>query len=513
MMLVHDLLRRTAGEHPDRTAMIAGTARVSYASWDRMSDALASALQANGLAKGHRCALILDNCPDLVVSIFGVLKAGGVFTVLSPATKEPRLSAILNDCGATMVIAAPGLAPRMAPLMERARSLRHVIWSEPPAMGSPSGAMLRALVTGTASVRDVGTNDADLAAIIYTSGTSGEPKGVMLTHRNLVNTTGVIAAYLRNTPDDVVSCILPMAFSYGLCQALCAAHTGYTMILERSFAYPADVLRRAASHRVTGLPGVPTMFARLLQMLPLDGIDLSSLRYVTNAAATIPPAHILRFREAFPNAAFYSMYGQTECTRAAFLDPGLVDSHPTSVGRAIAHSDVFIVDSAGRRLGPGQVGELVVRGANVMRGYWGRQAETSRALRVWDGERALFTGDDFRMDEAGLLYFVGRQDDIFKCRGEKVAPREVENAIYELRDIDEVAVIGVGDEMDGLAVKALVVPRAGSSLSESTVRRHCQARLESFMVPRYIEFRAALPRTESGKLKRSALAEPVPEGP
>lgn len=513
MMLVQDFLRRTAGEHPNRTAFIAGAKRSSFACWDRESDALAAALQANGLGRGDRCALILDNCPELVVSIFGVLKAGGVFTVLSPAIKEAKLGTILNDCGARMVIAAPSLAPQMASLMHRAPALKHVFWSEPPAAGSPPGPTLETLVTGSTAVRDVQPNDTDLAAIIYTSGTSGEPKGVMLTHRNLVNTTGVITAYLHNTPDDVVSCILPMAFSYGLCQVLGAAHTGYTMILERSFAYPADVLRRAALHRVTGLPGVPTMFARLLQMLPLEGIDLSSLRYVTNAAAAIPPAHILRFREAFPSVAFYSMYGQTECTRAAFLDPGLVDSHPTSVGRAIAHSEMFIMDTAGRPLGPGATGELVIRGANVMRGYWGRETATSHKLRTWEGKPALFTGDDFRTDDAGLFYFIGRQDDIFKCKGEKVAPREVENTIYELSDVEEVAIIGVADAMDGLAVKALVVPRVGTALTEALVRRHCQTRLEAFMVPRFIEFRSALPRTESGKLKRSALAETVPESP
>lgn len=517
MPLLSDFLRRTAGERPESVALIAGGAgerRVTFGQLDRESDALAAGLQASGVERGDRCAILMDNSPELVVSVMGVLKAGAVFTVLSPTLKDSKVAAILNDCGAKAVIASGAVARHVAFASQHVPTLKRVVWADAPPAGAVTGVSLKELEAASGRLRDPGTIDADLAAIIYTSGTTGESKGVMLTHRNLVNTTGVVTAYLKNTPDDVVCCILPMAFSYGLCQVLGCVQAGYSLLIEKSFAFPFDVLKRAAAARVTGLPGVPTMFARLIQMCPLKDIDLSSVRYATNAAAAIPPAHLRRFREEFPRVEFFPMYGQTECTRACFLDPSLVDSRPTSVGRAIANSELFIVDGNGNRLPTGETGELVVRGANVMRGYWGRPRETAEKLREWDipGEKVLFTGDQFRMDAEGLFYYVGRQDDIFKCKGEKVAPREVEQAIYELHEVAEVAVYGVEDAVDGLAVKAMVVVREGATLTDMQVRRQCQARLEAFMVPKFVEFRAAIPKTDSGKIKRSALATSPAEG-
>lgn len=505
MLLLHDFLRTAARQYAERAAMVFAQQTISFERLERESDALAAALQNAGLERGDRCCIVMDNCPELVTSLFGVLKAGGVFCVLSPGMKDAKLATILNDCGAKVVVAGGATGRLLGGALPRVPSVKKVVWAQAPLAGSPEGAAFSELISTGLVPRDVGVIDADLAAIIYTSGTTGESKGVMLTHRNLVNTTGVVTAYLKNRAEDVVCCVLPMAFSYGLCQALGMACAGYTLLIEKSFAFPMDVLKRVAAHRVTGLPGVPAMWARVVQMAPFEGLDLSALRYVTNAAAAIPPAHLRRFRELFPKVEFYAMYGQTECTRACFLDPSLADSKPTSVGRAIANSEMFIVGADGKKLGPGQTGELVIRGANVMRGYWGRAQATAEKLRDWEGSKALFTGDDFRMDAQGLFYYVGRQDDIFKCKGEKVAPREVEQTIYELPEVGEVAVFGVEDPVEGLAVKALVVLREGAALTEMQVRRHCQASLEPFMVPKVIEFRTELPKTESGKLKRAAL--------
>jgi acyl-CoA synthetase (AMP-forming)/AMP-acid ligase II len=354
--------------------------------------------------------------------------------------------------------------------------------------------------------------DQDLAAIIYTSGTTGEPNGVMLSHRNLGNTTAAIARYLGQRGQDVTCCMLPLEFSYGLFQVLVAIFVGSTVLLERSFAYPFDVLGRIERHRATILPGVPTYFARLLGMLPLSGIDLSSVRIMTNAAAALPPAHLLRLQEAFPNAAVYAMYGQTECTRATYLDPALASRHPDSVGRAIPNCEVYLVDEEGRRLPDGSEGELVVRGANVMRGYWGKPEKTAAKLieGPLPGERVLLTGDRFRSTADGLLHFVARNDDIFKCRGEKVAPSAIEHVLYQMPDIAEAAVIGVDDASDGMAIKAVIVPVAGREVSEQQVRRHCRAHLDPTFIPKFIELRTTLPKTGSGKLLRRALTgEPV----
>ncbi|HIQ01481.1 MAG TPA: AMP-dependent synthetase, partial [Anaerolineales bacterium] len=348
--------------------------------------------------------------------------------------------------------------------------------------------------------------DIDLACLIYTSGTTGEPKGVMSTHANMAFAASSIIQYLENRPDDIVINVLPLSFDYGLYQLLMAFNFGGTLVLEQSFAYPAAVLRRIEEERVTGLPGVPTIFAMLLQM-DLSRFDLSSLRYLTNTAAALPVEHIQRLREAFPQARLYSMYGLTECKRTLYLPPEELDRRPGSVGIPIPGTEVWIEDEAGNWLGPGEVGELVVRGSHVMQGYWGDPEETAKRYRPgrYPAERLLYTGDLFRMDEEGFLYFVARKDDIIKSRGEKVAPKEVESVLYRLPGVAEAAVIGVPDELLGQAIKAFIVCSDGHQLTEQDVLRHCRQHLEDFMLPRYVEFRPSLPKSPSGKIQKSAL--------
>jgi acyl-CoA synthetase (AMP-forming)/AMP-acid ligase II len=349
--------------------------------------------------------------------------------------------------------------------------------------------------------------DIDLAAIIYTSGSTGDPKGIMLTHRNMLTAATSITAYIGNVEDDVILCVLPMSFDYGLYQMIMAFRTGARLVLERSFAYPADVLKTVVEEGVTGFPGVPTIFAIMAEMKTLDAYDFSRIRYVSNTAAALPVKHIQFLKRAFPGARIYSMYGLTECKRCTYLPPEDVDRKPESVGIAIPNTEIWIVDEQDRRLGPGQVGQLVVRGATVMKGYWEKPEATARRLKPGPlpGEQVLYTGDLCRFDEEGYLYFVGRMDDTIKSRGEKVAPKEVENALMEIPGIKEVAVIGVPDEILGQAVKAFLVLEQGVTLTEKAVQLECQKRLESFMVPRHIVFVADLPKTTSGKIKKTDL--------
>lgn len=475
---------------------------MSFGELDRASDRLAAGLQARGIERGDRVATLLENSIELVVSIFGILKAGAAFTLVYPGVPAAKLRTLLADCQPKVVIAARGFK---VICREAASGL-----SDPPEVvqcgdGEEFDAML---ASNNHALRDPGATGEDLAAIIYTSGSTGDHKGVMLPHKTLVSTTGVIADYLGNTADDVIACVLPLTFSYGLCQVLAGALTGYTLLLERSFAFPFDVLKRMREHRATGMPAVPTIIARLLQILPREGVDLSSLRYMTNAAAPLPPAHIQRMRELLPQMRLFSMYGQTECTRTCFLDPELVDRFPSSVGRSIAKSEALVIDDSGKRAGANVVGELIVRGPNVMRGYWNRPAQTAEKLRPFPefpGENVLYTGDLFKTDGNGLLSFVARADDVFKCRGEKVSPREIENALCAMPEIAEAAVIGVDDPLDGMAIKAVIVPREGLTVLERDVRRHCLRNLEAALMPKHIEFRTSLPKTESGKVRKRDL--------
>jgi acyl-coenzyme A synthetase/AMP-(fatty) acid ligase len=347
--------------------------------------------------------------------------------------------------------------------------------------------------------------DLDLACLIYTSGSTGDAKGVMCDHGNVDFASGSIITYLENVQEDIVIGLLPLSFDYGLYQLLMTFKIGGTLVLEKGFVFPAAALKRIEEERVTGLPGVPTIFAVLLNT-DLSGYDLSSLRYLSNTAAALPPSHIEELRRKFPGATLYSMYGLTETKRTLYLPPCELDRRPGSVGIAIPGTEVWLEDEGGNRLGPGQTGELVIRGRHVMRGYWGADEATRERYRPGPlpGERVCRSGDLLRMDEDGFFYFVGRRDDIIKSRGEKVAPKEVENVLYGLEGVVEAAVVGVADPVLGQAIKAFVVVDR-EDLGEKEILHHCRANLEDYMVPKLVEFRRELPKTDSGKIKKTGL--------
>jgi len=280
-------------------------------------------------------------------------------------------------------------------------------------------------------------------------------------------------------------------------------------VLEKSFAFPRAILDRAIAEKATGLPLVPTMASLILQMKDLVPGSLPDLRYITNTAAALPPAHIEALQALFPTTRLYSMYGLTECKRCTYLPPEQLKHRIGSVGIPIPGTEAFVVDETGREVPRGETGELVIRGAHVMKGYWQNEQATAKALRPgphpW--EKVLYTGDLFRRDEEGFLYFVGRKDDIIKTRGEKVSPKEVEAVLHALDGVAEAAVIGVPDAILGAALKAVVCLRAGATLTDRDVIRHCAKNLEDFMVPKFVVFVDTLPKTDTGKVSRRAVAE------
>lgn len=511
MRLVGDFLERSAARWPNKLALVADEQRFTYAELDERANRLAQALIAQGVQRGDRVVLWSPNCTELVVAIFAVLKVGAVFVVLHETTKPDRVAYVVGDCAAVAVAATATRLAALRALPAAAGQPRFGVVL--PAAGAPAalpqGDLDYAAAQATSAVGRPAQRaiDRDLACLIYTSGSTGAPKGVMSAHHNVVFAVESITTYLRNTADDVVLCALPLSFDYGLYQLLMTFAFGGRLVLERSFAYPAAILERIAAERVTGLPGVPTMWAILLD-LDLAAFDLSSLRYLTNTAAALPPSHVQRLIAAFPKVRVYSMYGLTETKRTLYMPPERLAEHPGSVGIAIPGTEVWIEDDAGRRVGPGEVGELVVRGGHVMLGYWGAAEATARRFRPGPlpGERVCHTGDLFRVDDHGFHYFVGRRDDILKCRGEKVAPKEIEAVLHELSGVREAAVVGVADPVLGQAIRAYVV-RGEPALTEATVLRHCRARLEDFKVPQAVVFVTALPTTSTGKVHRQGIVD------
>jgi long-chain acyl-CoA synthetase len=511
-MLVQDFLENSAERLPDKVALVCDDQRLTFAQIDGMANRLANALTARGVGRGDRVAIYLHNSVEAVVAIFAALKAGGVFVVINRSTKTDKLLYILNNCRATAMLADIRALQEgvLGQVTDGAPSLKAAfVCGVSPGVDLALPERCHHYDKALAQASDKSplrvNIDLDLACLIYTSGTTGDPKGVMSDHGNTVFAASSIIGYLRNVEDDVVIDVLPLSFDYGLYQLLMTFKFGGRLILEKGFTYPAAILKQIEQERVTGFPGVPTIFALMVQM-DLSLFDLTSLRYITNTAAALPPNHILEIRRKFPWATLYSMYGLTETKRTLYLPPELLERKPGSVGIAIPGTEVWLEDEAGNRLGPGQVGELVVRGRHVMRGYWEAPETTAARYRPGPipGERLCYSGDLFQMDEDGCMYFVGRKDDIIKSRGEKVAPKEVENALYSLKGVLEAAVIGVPDPLLGQAIKAFMVVN-DKSITSNQVLAHCRAHLEDFMMPKYVEFRDALPKTSSGKIKKTDL--------
>jgi long-chain acyl-CoA synthetase len=510
-VLVHEFLEASAERTPCKLALICDGERLTYEQLEENANRVASGLREAGVERGDRAAVWLANSVDAVTAIMGILKAGATFVVINPTTKPAKLAYVLSNCQARCLFAPEARAAQVTTMMGTLPDLALAVLCGGPATTEihAESSLLRIddLLAGSVPGHPGSSCiDLDLACLIYTSGSTGDPKGVMETHANVDFATSSIIDYLGNVPDDIVINVLPLSFDYGLYQLLMTIKFGGTLVLERSFAYPAAILNRIGEERVTGLPGVPTLFAMLLQM-DLSRFELGTLRYLTNTAAALPVAHIQQLRAAFPWARLYSMYGLTECKRTLYLPPEELDRRPGSVGVAIPGTEVWVEDEAGQRLGPGQMGELVVRGSHVMQGYWRDPVATAERYRPgrYPAERLLYTGDLFRADEDGFLYFVARKDDIIKSRGEKVAPKEVESVLYQLPGVVEAAVIGVPDAVLGQAVQALIIAAPDANVTERDVLRHCRQHLEDFAVPKSVEFRKSLPKTASGKIDKRAL--------
>lgn len=509
--MVQDFLELTAKRCPERVALIVGDRQLTYGEIDAEANRVARGLVASGVQQGDRVAICLDNRVETVITIFAVLKAGAAFMMVNPSTKAKKLLYLMHDSGArALVLAGAALAPVREALVPVA-SLETIVVVGPSAVRPNGGQAIVAWedlrAASAPDPLEPRGIDLDLAALLYTSGSTGDAKGVMLTHLNIQSAIRSIVQYLELTEHDVTLDVLPLSFGYGLTQLFPIFHVGGRLVLEKGITFPHVTLTQMATHRVTGFAMVPTIATVLLGM-NLDAYDLSSLRYVTNAGAGLPPELARRFRAALPHVSLVLMYGQTECLRVLYLSPDEVDRRTDSVGTGMPNQELWLVADDGSVAGPDTVGELVVRGPHVMAGYWNLPEETERKLRPGRllGERVLHTGDLFRRDRDGYYYFVSRRDDIIKSRGEKVSPREVENALYMMEGVLEAAVVGVSDPLLGQAVKAVIVTRPGVRLEARDVQRHCASQLEDYMVPSQVEFRDELPKNERGKIIRRELS-------
>lgn len=514
-MMVHELFRAAAYLYPGKTAVVGHTGRLTYRQLEGEAFRLAAELRRLGAREGDRVAVMMPNSAEAAVTIWAVLAARCVLVPLHAAARAETLPPVIRDAEPRWLITGGELVAALYPVLKDNSGIEGwVAWSTVrenlQGVGTHTTAWSLALpdepspMSPAAATRNVD----DLAALIYTSGSTGEPKGVMLSHANMSAALRAVNAYLCLCSRDVVYSALPLSSSYGIYQLILGLVVGATVVLDRSFAFPASSLAIVAAEKVTAFAGVPTMYAWLANTATLDQYDLTHLRILTSAAAALPLEHAQRIRERLPHARVFVMYGQTECKRISFLDPDDFDRKPGSVGHGMPYQEHMVVDESGAPVPPGGIGELAVHGPHVMRGYWRNATETAHKLRPVNGgtELWLHTDDLFRVDEDGYLFFIGRRDDILKIGGHKVSPREIEEVLCQMPDVHEAAVVGMPDPVWGQTAMAHVVLREGASTTEDDVIHYCKARLSAYMVPKSVRFSGDLPKTESGKIKKRALS-------
>lgn len=503
--LVHELLAASAARDPSRELVVEPKARASYGEIAASSWRLANLLARLGVAPGDRVALLAQNSRLYVEAYYGILAAGAVAVPLNTAADPAMLEKLLADCGARVLIAGPRMLRLVQKAAARLAGVRHLLGNDPARIKDlpphVTAVDLGEAAAEAATPPAISLEPADRASIIYTSGSTGAPRGVVLTHRNIVANTRAIVAYLGLTPSDRVLQVLPLYYVYG--KSLLNTHVaaGGAVVLENRFQYPNIALDTLEAEACTGFSGVPSSFAILLDRSNLGERALPSLRYVTQAGGAMSPALIRRLIEALPRQAIYIMYGATEAAaRLAYLPPAELAGAIGSIGRAIPGVELRVERADGAECEVDEVGELVARGPNIMQGYWNAPEETAAALTADGGYKS---GDLARRDARGLLYIVGRAKQMIKSGGHRISPQEIEDALAEHEAIREVAVIGVPDALLGELIKAVYV--ADSELDDKTLAGFLASRLPPYKVPRLYQRIEALPKNESGKVMKQAL--------
>ena len=520
--LVHDFIYESARRTAGAPALVHGALRLDYAALAQSVSGAASALLAAGIERAGRVAVYLEKRPENVAACFGAAAAGAVFVPVNPLLKPDQVAYILTDCSVRILVTSADRLRLLAPVLAACPDLSTVMvvggvgelaelaelpelaalalvgWDEGAQPHTPSHTLAHPVI------------DADMAAILYTSGSTGSPKGVVLSHRNLVAGARSVTEYLAISADDRVLALLPLSFDYGLSQLTTAFQAGACVVLINHL-FPRDIVKAVADEAITGLAAVPPLWIQLSQLAwPAQ----STLRYLTNSGGAMPVPTVAALRAALPAAQLFLMYGLTEAFRSTYLPPDQLDARPGSMGRAIPNAEVMVVHPDGSLCQPGEAGELVHRGALVALGYWNDAARTAERFRPAPGrdpalavqEMAVWSGDTVRCDEQGYFYFVGRSDDMIKVSGYRISPSEIEEAAHATQLVTEVAAFGLAHPLLGQAIVLLAVARDGAPVSSAELLRACQRRLPAYMHPAHVEIRTdALPRNPNGKIDRALL--------
>ena len=513
--LLHHLVLASASRVPSRIALTYGNQHISYADLAAAIERCAGALCALPLERCDRVAVYLEKRAELVTTCFGAAAAGCTFVPVNPLLKPSQVAYILADCNVRALVTTKARLSVLARELPRCRDLRHVILVD----GEPGESLPGVAFHDFARWLDGSSRtphrviDVDMTAIFYTSGSTGSPKGVVLSHRNMTVGARSVASYLENVETDALLAALPLSFDAGFSQLTTAFAVGARVALLNHLV-PRDVLLALSRERITGLTAVPPLYIQLAQLQWPEGID-SHLRYFANTGGRMPLETLTQLRRHLPRSRPYLMYGLTEAFRSTYLPPTEVDKRPDSIGKAIPNAEILVLRADGTECAVDEPGELVHRGALVGLGYWNDVTRTAERYRVLPAripglvqpEIAVFSGDTVRRDAEGFLYFIGREDEMIKSSGYRISPTEVEDALYATQQVGEAAAFGVPHPRLGHAIVVVVTAPVGATVDVASLERSLRDRLPVYMVPTRIEVRdAPLPRNPNGKIDRRALA-------
>jgi acyl-CoA synthetase (AMP-forming)/AMP-acid ligase II len=509
-MLLQDYLIKAAKQYPGKEALIQAGASTTYGEIFNGANAIAHWLLDENLKQGDRVAILSDNPPEYVMSYFGILMAGGVAVPLNTQTSTGTLQYLCNHCGISFFVTQAQYLKYLHELRDALPTLKAAAmsgWKDNIDATLPFKCInLRTILSTPGKAPSLNSyasgTDSDLAQITYTSGTTGQPKGVMLRHANLMANTDSIIQYLRLNRDERHMVVLPFFYSFGNSILLSHFAVKASMVVHQNLVYPNVVLDLMIREKATGFSGVPSTYAILLNRSALSSYTFPHLKYCTQAGGAMSPKLAQMLKKVLPNVDIYIMYGQTEaCARLSYLEPADLIRKAGSIGKAIPNVKLQVLNQDGNPVKPGETGEIVARGNNIMAGYWNDPEATKTVLK----KEGLWTGDLARMDEEGYLYIVSRKSDMIKSGAHRIAPKEIEDSILENEAVHEVAVLGVDDEILGEAIRACIVLKDGKSCGKKEIQAHCHKKLPAYKVPHQIVFYEQLPKTSSGKIKKNEL--------
>jgi len=498
-MTIPEFIKAQVAKHGSRPYLIGEGGVISYAEFDQATDRLAAHLAGLGLEPSDRVATLHPNSPQLLLAYFAIIKAGGVVVPVNPIYTAREIAHILGDSGARMVLAHQGWAARLEELEGSASEVRSVIIRRTGE--NLEQALARACPEAPAAWTPPAMNTNMPALTFYTSGTTGKPKGVVLTHRNLTFGGPNVAQNYGLRADDVTLAALPMVHIFCIASPFMGAFSsGGSVVVVDGFK-SEDVLAAIARHRVTWFPGVPTMFTYLLNTLDESRHDVSSLRMGLSGGASLP-VEVLRQWEKRFGAEIIEVYGLTESTGLVTGNPVYGQRKPGSIGVNVSGVDARLVDGQGREVATGEVGHLLFRGPNATRGYHNLPEVTAERIR--DGW--VYTGDHAYCDEDGYYFLVGREAELIITGGYNVYPREIEEVLYACPMVSEAAVIGVPHPSRGEVPKAFVVLQNGAEADAEAILTHCRQSLAPYKLP-VVEFMDELPKNPTGKIMKKDLPQ------